>query len=461
VIALPRRLAIVCAVVAASIPAVVFYGEFALTDAVLAPLFTAWILTLHATVTASTSRRQAWLAAACGVLVGALWLVHVRSIIILLTHVAAFGFLWLRGRLPRRVVVHSWWGIFASLGIDVAARLVVGNAIVMTGQSPSGTLRTRLFTPFGLVHTINWAIGQIWYLSISTLGLATVGGVVAIAWLRRRESGTTARTVFLASLAVVTVGIAFFSAATLPDDGRINLYAYARYVAFTAPLWIVVAVAGLVPVPAGADQPARRPVSVARVLAAATVVVLGSAYVVVSYSNGTPASTAFIAFDAPEASVMTWAWDHLRIAAVTAVALAALMVLTVALSSARTRLVALGATLALCVAAMPAITAHAAAPMSRQFAPGVWLRDLGVTPADRVAADNGVLWWAMANVQWEVYWAPVAQFDSTTTAPPRDATVVVAPFHSPNHRRTWDGTAEGWHWIAIDTKSGTAIWRRT
>jgi hypothetical protein len=198
-----------------------------------------------------------------------------------------------------------------------------------------------------------------------------------------------------------------------------------------------------------------------RLIVGAAVVILASAYVVVSYSNGTPANGVFLAFDAPEASAMTATWDRLRISVVTALALIALVALVWALTRARTRMTGLGVMLVLSVAAMPAITAHAAQPMSREFSPGVSLRDAGVTTTDVVAMDTDLFWWEKANVQWEVYWGTVGQFDSTSAAPPADATVVIAPYHSPNKRPTWDGVSQGWHMVTSDSKSGTAIWRRT
>ena len=455
---LSRFLSGATAVVVASIPAVVFYGEFAMTDSVMSPLMLAWLLTMHATVTATSPRRQARLALWCGLFVAALWLVHVRSVVIVVVHLAVFAVLALRRRVTRWAAVASCVGLVASVFVDFAVRALINGQIVMGGNSPSSTLATRLFTPFGLVHTVNWTIGQVWYLTVSTLGLAAIGGAAAVAWLRRREPDSTGRTVVLSALMAVTLGIAFFSAATLPDTERINLYAYARYVAFTAPLWIVIAVAALAE---ANSQLTERAVRVVRLVGAAAVILLGSAYVVVSYSGRLRTDT-FFPFDAPEASALTNSWGRMRLAAVTAVVLFALVCLGIALAIRRTRLVALGAILLLSVAGMPTITANAAAPMAKEFSPGVWLeRDAGVTTDDTVAQDRGIIWWVQANVQWEVHWAPVERFDSATSLPPADATVVVAPWRAINARPDWDGTRYGWRLIKVDDKGGVAIWRRS
>jgi hypothetical protein len=464
VFGLARVLSVATAATAASIPAVVFYGGFALTDAVLAPLFAGWILALHNAVTNPDRARAVWSARLAGALVGAAWLIHVRSIVILAVHVLVFTVLALRRRIPRGVATASWLGIVAAILVDLILRAIIGDAIALSGESPSGTLRTRLLTPFGLVHTVNWAVGQVWYLTISTLGLAAVAGVATVYWLRRRGPGSTGRTVFLIALSAVTIGIAVFSAATLPDGDRINLYAYARYIAFTAPLWMIVAVAALAQLVrrGAADEPgtAPRPVPVARLIVWAAVLLVASTHLVVSYSRRLRGG-GFLAFDAPEASALTFSWDRLRLAAATAVVLVTLAGLTLLLARSRTRLLGLGVVLVASVAAMPAITAHAAQPMSRGFMPSVSLtRDLGVTAADRVAMDNAITWWASANVQWEVTWAEVTRFDSTKAAPPADATIVVAPWRSPSHRRTWNGTRQGFHVIHQDQRSGTAVWRR-
>jgi hypothetical protein len=115
----------------------------------------------------------------------------------------------------------------------------------------------------------------------------------------------------------------------------------------------------------------------------------------------------------------------------------------------------------LSVAAMPVITANAAAPMSREFAPGIRLvEDAGVTRSDRVAADSGLMWWVEANNQWQIYWGPIDKFNAVVNQPPADATVVLASWDAPNGRPDWDGTEFGWRRVAVDAKSGVAIWRR-
>jgi hypothetical protein len=197
-----------------------------------------------------------------------------------------------------------------------------------------------------------------------------------------------------------------------------------------------------------------------RLVAGAVVVLLVSAYVVVSYSRRLR-DDAFLAFDAPEASALTLSWDRMRLAAVTAVVLAVMVCLAALLALPRTRWAGLGLVLAASLVAMPAITTHAAAPMSRDFAPEVALvRDAGVTTADTVAVDSGLIWWAQANVQVEVTWAAVPRFDARTMGPPEQATVVVARWRSPHQRWSWNGTRLGWRIVALDEKAGAAIWRR-
>src|SRR5262245_51361489 len=56
VLDLSRRAAIIGALVAATLPAVVFYSEFAMTDAVLAPIALGWLILAHQWISSATTR---------------------------------------------------------------------------------------------------------------------------------------------------------------------------------------------------------------------------------------------------------------------------------------------------------------------------------------------------------------------------------------------------------------------
>lgn len=441
-----------------ALPAVSFYSQVAMTDAVLPMLFLWWVVAVHAALRAGTTRAQLALAALTGVAAGVVWFVHVRGLVVLLLQLVVASLL-LRRHRRWPVAGAALGGVGIVLAGELAIRLAIRGEITSMGTSPTGTLADRLTSPAGWVHIAAWALGQIWYLSVATLGLAAVGLAVAVAWWRGRDPATRDRAVTVALVFAMTVGVAALSAATLPDDERINLYAYGRYVAFLAPAWVLVAVAGLA-TPRSPDTPDGPPGlrwrRSAMLGGAAAALIAGTAAVVVLYSRRLTRD-AYIAFDSPEIGAMTGVWDGLPIVRASLVAIGALLVL-VALLTTRARALALAAVAGFGLIAAPTMAEHATRPMAAEFAAQTTLAQAGVTPDDRVAESMGVVWWARANHQWEVWWDRILTFYGEQDPPPDGATVVVAPYDSPNGVPTWDGTRWGWRVVYIDPE-GWAVWR--
>ena len=226
---LPRTAAYVIATLTALLPAGIYYGQFAMTDAILPVLVCGWLLLTYF-----------WLRGArvgCGIGAAALaaysYCVHERGTIIVLV----FGGL---------LLLAGWrrWAKRRDLA-PVALTLVFGvalghqlNAWVQAELDPNGVVGrenlfvARLTSPSGLIWTFSLVAGKLWYLIVSTWGVAGVGLVVlAMVTLR---SGTPRATRVVGALTLVSaVGIAFAASAAVPDEGTIANFVYGAPVSLT------------------------------------------------------------------------------------------------------------------------------------------------------------------------------------------------------------------------------------
>jgi hypothetical protein len=451
-----RWLALALAFTAATLPAVVYFSEFALTDAIFAPIGLGWLLLLHGWLAGRRPLTRLLAAMGSGAVVGYAYVVHVRGAIMLGIHLLVL--------LVAVVVQRKWWRVAAASALTAAVVVqldwvtthLVGNRLVAGGNEPQGRLWTRLTTAGGLVHTFCDAVGQIWYAGVATWGLAAIGLVVAVARIRDRDVNTVNRTqrIILAIALVTTVVIAISSAAALPNDGRVSNHAYFRYIAFLMPVWVVLAGSAL--------YRAGRGRAFQLVGRAAALLAIGAFFVLSQMTEVT--LERFQAFDTPETSFMTYSWDNLPAANATLVALILLVLLALTLAAPRSRraaVLALTAVLAIDVAAMMVINYRLIQPIAdAEYATGPELvRDLHIGPADVVVSSKFVSLGARLNHQREVYWDRVPEFDSRKGDPPADATVVIAPWHSRNHD-DWDGTSLGYERIAGDRVNEWALWLR-
>ena len=105
---LDRPWAFGVAMVAALVPAALFYSQYAMTDAIYPVLVLAWLLAVHSWLTARSVRGQYLAAAGSALLAGYAYAVHSRGAVIVAGYVlvgaVAPGGAWCRGapRRPRR-----------------------------------------------------------------------------------------------------------------------------------------------------------------------------------------------------------------------------------------------------------------------------------------------------------------------------------------------------------------------
>ena len=129
----------------------------------------------------------------------------------------------------------------------------------------------------------------------------------------------------------------------------------------------------------------------------------------------------------------------------TVVALAVFALVVACLTWRRTATAVLPVIAALCLVSAPMIQRQVIQPMTAyQYRPDTprLVRDLHLGPGDVVAEAYQVPFPYLFNHAREVSWQRLLLFDAAL-APPREASVVIAPWYPGGNGPSWDGTASG------------------
>ncbi|MGE5156428.1 MAG: glycosyltransferase family 39 protein, partial [Betaproteobacteria bacterium] len=437
------------AFVLATLPSLVFFSQFALTDALVPELLMVILLAIHAMV---TGRHPIAYGIVGGAAAGYAANTHVRGLVMLvvLGGVVALGG-WRR-----------WFGKGTAIATGSAALLVFGlgyeiNSWLEKILFPTGAVTvdsrvyTRLTTLGGLFRVLADGAGQIWHLCTSTYGLAGLGLAAAVIMLVRRE-GPRATRIVIGSALVMNLGIALATAAGIPDEGRVNNHVYGRYVAMFAGVWSLVAVVAL------ARASWRRS---ALLVAGGSAIVFAAVGLVWLYAHNKMRHEKFVNFDAPELSFLSGDYKHLHVRWMTAAAVGFMVLFALLLTGWRAArawdpaatggrrwfaFVALAGTLVLNLVAMVGITNNISASWETdQYHPGPaqLVRDAHVVPGSTIAQADNLPWGINQRQQREVYWAPLIGFDPTKGAPASRPLYVIAT--TGNHRATdWPGRRYGY-----------------
>jgi hypothetical protein len=487
---LDRRFALLAALAAATLPAAVFYTAFAMTDVTLTPLALGLALTLWGWAQAPSSARFAALA---GLICGAFYFVHVRGTVVLAIVALLVAALAVQRRVPWRTA-----GIFASS----AAVLVLVNHVLIhlirpyltvTGFSPSGPGMVKaLFGPAGVRTVLGSLLGQFWYLTVITGGLAAI----AMVWtLRRRFPPPTSA--FMLVFLLITVGIAagcavVLSLSTETHAQQIKLIVYVRYIHFLAPLWFLAGVAALTarPQPSAATHsasPSRPRFGANRgldrrlwvrfgprgaegrfgpwvALVAGALLVAGA--ILVAEMRHIRHLTAFQRnihpFDAPEILApqdATYGGYAFRPAVVTIVALLVMLALVVCLR--RAPVWVMVTVIAVNLAGMMLITHRISAELARANYPQLHLAANGVARGDVIVMARGLPFNTGRTLEREVDWQVVTYFPEGA-APPAAAEVIFSGWNpeATSDKVNWNGPAYGFHRVAGDPQQRWIMWRR-
>ncbi|GAA2425341.1 hypothetical protein GCM10010191_42040 [Actinomadura vinacea] len=321
---------------AALLPAVTFFGAFALADAVLPVVVLGWLLLLD-----RFARSGGPYAAAGASLVAVYaYAVHSRGLVLMCVHGAALAFIAFR-REERR----EW----AVLGLAAAAIGYAGAAALNDSaraafypagaRDLAGLLTGRLTSVDGWLWALSGAAGQIWYLVVATWGLGGVGLAAVAGALVRRRTDAGLR-VTAGALLAGTFGIAYASSAALPDEHRVGNFAYGRYLACVA---LVYTLAGLAVLARGGLRRTLR-----QVAGAAAVTAVCGLWVAL-YAGERLRTHQYIRFDFPETEFLAADRTGLHLLTASAAALGLLAAFTLLGRLRHPVLLAVLAVLLLCV----------------------------------------------------------------------------------------------------------------
>lgn len=450
---LPRGRAYLLATVAALLPSEIYYGQFAMTDAVLPVVVLGWLLLVHTWV----SRGRVGYGVGASVVAAYSYSVHGRGEVIVLAHAGLLlAALWRRWASKQDIAV-----VANALAAASAAAWAL-NGWVKSQVYPGGVqahgewLIQRLTSLSGVGWTLGLTAGKIWYLIVSTWGVAGVGLAVIVVLAVRR--GTPPATRATACLILATlVGIALATSAATADEGTIANFAYGRYLDCLAPILFL----------AGAVFAARctRTAAVWALLATAGLTLMTAG--IVRLHAGERLSTEFFGTaDFPEICVLTWNWSSLKLWFATWVALlllglAGLVIASGGRDGLRTVAVAF---IALNLTVIVVDTDRDTRVWEQRVESATSLAPAGLRPQDHVAVDY-------LDLQWIIWVSQAFQArnglkaidrNRRETLPP-DVTLVVVPWDSETSpRKSWPAAPANWRPVSVrQTYAGDWVaWRR-
>jgi hypothetical protein len=233
---LPVRVALGAAAVAATYPAVVLLAGYEWGESLYQLLFLLFVLAAARVV----ARPSTWSAVAVGVLAAACNATHPRGLGMVAVAIGFLGALGLRHQLPRRA---AGAGIGAVVVLFAVTRLV-DHALLEAIYSPvsagvEGDVLGRLTDPHLVWGAAKAGVGQLWYLTVATLGLAPIGAL----WLLTTKRLPTAVRLVTLFAALATLAA---SAIEMSDGTRVDHMVYGRYVEGIVPVLLLAGAAGLV-----------------------------------------------------------------------------------------------------------------------------------------------------------------------------------------------------------------------
>jgi hypothetical protein len=432
---LTRAQAYALAFAVALLPAAVVFGGLALTDAVLPTVVLAWLLALHSFLRSREVRPAIVAGSVASLAASYAYATHARGAVILVVHLAVLAVLAATPHVTRRParapvaalpVVVSMLVTAAGAGAGWALNRALRTALYPRGVLDlGGILSSRLSSVSGLGWTVFGAAGQLWYLVVSTWGLAGLGLAATIAALVRRRTAPVSR-IMAAALLAATLGTALASSAALPDEHRVGNFAYGRYLACVAVAYALAGVAVL----------ARGRAVIAHALVA-VILLGGTGLAVAGHAGERLRDYHYIAFDFPETSFLTWDWTSLRLGTASAAAVALLALLVVLTATPRPAVTIAAGLAAFNLVAITVICKPWISVREAITAPG--------PPVGGVAVDQGVNWRVWIRQEYEVWWTSITFFDkSRGSVPPGTCLVIVSPAAGTAPENSWPAHPAGW-----------------
>jgi hypothetical protein len=458
---LERPMAFGAAMVAALLPAALFYSQYAMTDAIYPVLVLAWLLAVHSWLTARSVRGQYLAAAGSALLAGYSYAVHPRGAVMVAGYVLVGAFVAWRRLVPRVTIAVAALALCLPLG---AARLLNRHlSSVMYPSGPrtlAGEALIRLHSTHGMIFVIEMAAGQLWRFVVDGWGVTGLGLVAAVFVIAQRTDRTDVRV--MAALGVgVTLVTAAVSPAALPPT-QPQAWASGRYLDGMVVAFFLAGTAVLL------RSAPRRVVVYAACVVPPTLL---AAIVVVAYAGGSVPTSGFgAAFVFAEPAVLTQDWMKASVLLATVVALGVLAAAVAVVTFASRRpwarrgptvmLTGLGAVSLVASLQMTSHISQASTPGQEGNSTAL-VTGTGLKPGQHLAIGTGLSWQTWMPQAYEVWWAPLEFFSAGSQPPPANATVVeVAWSGQQPAAASWPQAPAGWRIMLEDGVDGWVAWRR-
>jgi hypothetical protein len=451
------------AMVAALLPAALFYSEFAMTDAVYPVIVLGWLLSTHSWLTARSVRGQYAAAIGSALLAGYAYAVHSRGAVVVAGYVVVGALFAWRRLVPRGTALAAAVALCLPLG---AARLLNRHlSSVMYPSGPrtlAGEALIRLHSVHGAIFVLDMAAGQLWRFVIDGWGVSGLGLAAAVAVLFRRGARDEVR--IMAGLAAgVTVVTAVVSPAALPPT-QPQSWASGRYLDGMVVAFFLVGGAVLL----RADR--RRILLYAAWVVPPTLLAM---VVVGAYIRGSVPTAGFgAAFVFAEPAVLTQDWTTASVWVTTAAALG-LLAASVAVVFAADRwggrlarrwravsLAGLGAVSLVAVIQMTSHISQAGTPGQEANTTGL-ITGSGLKPGEYLAVGTGTSWISWMPQAYEIPWAQLEFFSPGRQPPPANATVVEVRWPSGRPAQaSWPQAPAGWRVVTANRAEHWVAWRK-
>jgi hypothetical protein len=456
---LERPWAFGVAMVAALLPAALFYSQYAMTDAIFPVLVLGWLLAVHSWLTARSSVASYVAAVGSALLAGYAYAVHSRGAIMVAGLFVVGVLVFWRRLVPRFSAVAAAVALCVPLGAASFLNRHLSSVMYPNGpRTLAGEALIRLRTVHGVVFVVEMAIGQLWRFVLDGWGVTGLGLAFAVFVVVRRGFRVELRI-----MAALAAGVALVTAVTSPaalPPTQPQAWASGRYL---DGLVVAFFLAGAVVLLRAAPR---------RVLIAAACVVpptLLAALVVSVYAGSSVPTSGFgAAFVFAEPAVLTQNWTHASVLLATAVAfvLLACAVACVAVVPRWGRrwhgvlLAGLGAVSLVASLQMTSHISQASTPGQERNITAI-VSGTGLRPGQRLAIGTGLSWVTWMPQAYEVWWAPLQFFHPWSQGPPPGATVVEVAWPAGERAAaTWPHAPATWRVVLTDRVDGWVAWRQ-
>jgi hypothetical protein len=453
---LERPWAFGVAMVAALLPAALFYSQYAMTDAIFPVLVLGWLLAVHSWLTARSLRGQYLAAAGSALLAGYAYAVHSRGAVMVAGFFVVGVLVVWRRLVPWRTAVAAAVALCLPLGASYLLNHHLSSVMYPKGpRTLAGEALIRLRTVHGVIFVAEMAVGQLWRFVLDGWGVTGLGLAAAVFVVFRRSVRDEVRI-----MAALAAGVALVTAVTSPaalPPTQPQAWASGRYLDGLVVAFFLVGAAVLL-------RAAPRQV----LIGAACVVppTLLAAIVVSAYAGSSVPTSGFgAAFVFAEPAVLTQNWTQASVLLATAVVFVLLAcVVAVSRFGGRWRAGVLCAGLgAVSLVASLQMTSHisqADTPAQERNVTAI-VSATGLRPGQHLAIGTGLSWMTWMPQAYEVWWAPLQFFHAWSQGPPADATVVEMAWPTGQPAAaSWPRAPAGWRVVLTDRVDGWVAWRQ-